>query len=283
MDKNFLKILLISVILLVFIIALPNTHVAAAPSGTPPPQITAPPLPPIGGGNSGGGGGGGGVYTPASFEKYSTNLKSSDGTVIGHIDAENFNSYLVWAEKNGTVGNTTYELTIEGELSSKLPDDCWLDINFMEPGSMGLPPGMENGIVFAVMNITKKPDGWSWKAGPKFTLKVSGSTLNFNPGDTYYLVRSSGPDYQIQKVAVDASGGQATIKVNPSGDAGIFTLVVPVLPTPTPTPTPTPVSTPTPTPLPESNWIWGFPIFVAIFAVGAVAGAAILFLITRNK
>jgi hypothetical protein len=247
-------------------------------------QEETPPSPPTDQFGGGGGGGGGGSYTPAQFEKFSEPLKSSDGTIIGRIDGENFNSYMVWAERNGTVGNTTYTLTVEGELSSKLPDDRWLDIDFLEPGSSSLPPGMENGLVFAVVNVTKKPDGWSWKSGnPKCTLKISGSTQNFNPGDTYYLIRSGTSDYQMQKVTVDASGGQATIKFNPPGDSGIFTIMVPALATPAPTPEPTPEPTPTPTPVPENNWMWGFPIFIAMFAVGAIAGAVTLFIMTKVK
>ncbi|HTX43843.1 MAG TPA: hypothetical protein VMC61_03880, partial [Methanocella sp.] len=210
-------------------------------------------------------------------------LRSSDGTIIGRIDGENFNSYMVWAEKNGTIDNITYDLTVEGELSSK-PDNCWLDVNFQAPGTAGLPPGMGNGSVFAVVNVTRKPDGWNWKSGsPTFTLKISGLAQNLNPDDIYYIIRSGGPDYQMQKVSVAAYDNQATIKFNPPGDTGIFSLTVPASPTPTPTPAPTAVPTPTPTPVPENNWMWGFPIFIAMFAIGVIVGVATLFLLTKIK
>ncbi len=241
-----------------------------------------PPSPPGDAFDGGGGGGGGGSYTPPAYQTYTKPLKSSDGTVIGHFKGQNFNSVLARAEVNGTVGNTTYALTVEGELSTQPPDDCWLDIAFMAPGPTGLPPGMENGLVFAVVNVTREPDSWSWKSGsPEYTLKISGQGMSAGSDATYYVVRSSGPDYQIQRVDVDASGSQATITFNPPGDTGLFTLMVPALPAPTPTPTPVP--TPTATPLPAGDSTGSYPIYIALFVIGAIAGAAIIYIFTKSK
>lgn len=113
-----------------------------------------PPTPPSdahSGGSSGSSGSSGGSYNPPVFVAYTNPLKSSDGKIIGHLDARNFNSVLVCAEKNGTAGNTTYDLTLEGELSSMPPDNCWLDINFLSADSAAVPPGMEGGLVLGVL------------------------------------------------------------------------------------------------------------------------------------
>ncbi|BAI62873.1 hypothetical protein MCP_2801 [Methanocella paludicola SANAE] len=233
-------------------------------------------------GSSGSSGSSGGSYNPPVFASYTDPLKSSDGTIIGHLDAKNFNSVLVWAEKNDTVGNSTCVLTVEGELGSMPPDNCWLDINFLSADSAAVPPGMESGLALGVMNITKSPSDWGYKSNPTYTLKITSSDTSVNPDHTYYLVRSSGPDYQLLKLSMSVSGNETTVKFIPPGDAGTFTVIRAPMATPTPTPTPTPEPTATPTPIPENN-MWSFPIFIAMFAVGAIAGAAVLYIFNIRR
>jgi hypothetical protein len=275
MEQKIKRFMIIFVILALFIGI--SVIMAVAEDEEAPPS---PPNDQFGGG----GGGGGSSYTPPAFEAYTKPLKSSDGTVIGQFEGQNFNSVMVQAEKNGTAGNATYALMVEGELSSQPPDDCWLDINFMEPDSARVPPGMDGMQVLGVINITKNPGDWSYKSGsPKYTLKISGPALNINPDNPYYLVRSDGTNYQVLKISIDTSGNEVSIKFNPQGDAGTFTIINAVVVTPTPTPTPVSTPTPTPTPVPGNAGIWGFPIFIAIFAIGAIAGAAVLYILNIHK
>jgi hypothetical protein len=246
------------------------------------------PSPSTGGGNNGGGssGGSGGIsggsFNTPKFEQYSIPLNSSDGTTIGRFEGKDYNSVLVYAVRNVTIGNFTYELSMEGELSSKPVDDCWLNFNFME-NSAELPPGMNDVLVLGMVNVTKKPGDWSYKSGsPQFMLKITGYSINLTSGDDLYLVRSDGRGYQIQKAVVNVSGSQLSVKFTASGDTGLFTLIKVLNPTPTPTITPTPLPTVTPTPIPE-NGIWGFPIFIGVLISGIIIGAAALFLLTRFK
>ncbi|BAI61003.1 hypothetical protein MCP_0931 [Methanocella paludicola SANAE] len=248
-----------------------------------PPSIPTP-VPVGGGGSSGGGGGGsGGSYTPPAFEAYTLPIKSSDGTMIGRQEGKNFNSVMIWAEKNGSIGNTMYVLTVEGETSQKIPDDGWLDITFETPDTTGLPEGMD-GLALAKVKIAKKPDDWYYKSGsPKYTLKISGLTEGLDAGATYYLVRLDGANFQGQKVAPDIGSGQVSLKFTPSGDIGTFILLRAA--SPTPTPTSTLVATPTPTPMPASNnsGMTSVPILIGTFAVGAVLGILVMFLMAKKR
>jgi len=143
----------------------------------------APPTVPddqFGDGSSGGGssGGSGGSYNPPVFASYTHPIKSSDGTEIGYFNGKNYNSVLVWAGKNGTAGNITYALTVEGELGSEPSGDTWLDINFLSADSAAVPPGMESGLVLGVLNVTKSPTDWGYKSGPTYTLQIAGVSVN---------------------------------------------------------------------------------------------------------
>jgi hypothetical protein len=244
-----------------------------------------PPAPPgdaFGGGSSGSGSTSvGGSYNPPAFQPYTTLLKSSDGSTIGRFEGKDFNTVLAYAARNATVNNVSYELSMEGELSSKPSDDCWLDFNFLGAQTTGLPPGMEDPVVLGAISVTKKPEDWSYKGGsPKYTLKIAGYSGDTASGD-YYIVRSDGSGFQLQKASVDVSDGVLTVRFTAPGDTGVFTLMKPVTAAPTPEPTSTPVPTPTPTPTPE-NSMWSFPILVGMFAVGAIVGASAIFFMTRK-
>ena len=265
-------------IVLVSLIGLLSILAYATP--VPPSQPTPTPKASSGGGGSASSS----SYTAPVFQTYTIPLKTSDGTVIGHFDGKNYNSVLVFAEKNGTVGNATYDLTVNGELSSKPDDNSWLNINFQGAGSAAVPPGMENGQVLGVLNITKNPGDWGYKNGPKYILTITGSGVTVNSGDQYYLVRYDGTNYQVQKIDISVSGNQSAITFNPPGDTGIFTLMrAPMAtPTPTPTPTPLPTATPTPTPLPSGS-MWTYPMFVVLFVIGVLVGAAALYLLNIHR
>ena len=275
MDKKMIKLLIVFT-LFAWLFGITSFMAMADDTSLPPP----PPTDQFGGGSSGGGG----SYNPPVFATYTTPLKSSDGTVIGYLNGKNFNSVLVWAEKNGTVGNASYDLTIEGELSSKPSNDCWLDIDFLNASSAAVPPGMESGLVLGVLNVTKSPSDWGYKSSPAYTLKMTVPDASVNPDDPYYIIWSDGSNYQLKKVSLSVAGNETTVKFNPSSDTGLFTVVrAPMAtPTPTPTPTPEPTVTPSPTPLP-GNSMWAFPIFIVLFVVGVIVGAAALYLLNIHR
>jgi hypothetical protein len=270
------KLLILGSILVIFI-GMMSGFANAAGHATPlPPGYTPPST-----GSSSSSSSASRSYSTPTFEEYTTLLKSSDGSTIGRFEGKNFNSVFVYAARNATLDNVSYELSLEGELSSKPADDCWLDITFPGIGAAGLPPGMENALVFGAVNVTKNPKDWSYKSGsPKYTLTITGYNGTTVPGTDYFIVRRDSAGYQIQKATVEATGGRLIVHF--TGDTGIYTLMQVVPPAPAATPTPTPIPTATPTPVPENKGIGGFPVFTGIFAVGAIVGSSTLFLFMRK-
>jgi hypothetical protein len=168
-------------------------------------------------------------------------------------------------------------------MSQKVPDDGWLDINFETPDNSGLPEGMDGGLALAKVKITKKPDNWNFKSGsPKYTLKISGLTQSLDAEAAYYLVRLDGANFQGQKVNLEISAGQVSLKFTPSGDSGTFMLIRAASATPTPTATPV-TPTPTPTPAPNDSGSASVPILIGTFAAGGILGIIAMFLMAKKR
>lgn len=268
------KLLMMGSILVLFI-GMMSGFADAAGHATPLPPGYTPPA------SGGSGSSAPRSYSTPTFEEYTTLLKSSDGSVIGRFEGKNYNSVFVYAARNATVNHITYELSLEGELSAKPADDCWLDISFPGAVQTGLPPGIENALVFGTVNVTHYPDAWSYKSGsPKYVLTITGFNGTPSAGTDFYLVRSDASGYYMQKAAVEISGDRMTVRL--TGDAGLYTLLQVVPPAPTPTPTPTPTLIPTPTPEPEDNIADKIPVITGFFVVGAVMGSGTIFLFTRK-
>ncbi len=279
--RNVIKAL-IAILLLALLIGITTNMALAAPPAPPMPTATPPPS---SGGSGGGGGGGGNSYSAPVFQTYTKLLKSSDGSIIGRLEGKNFNSVMLWAEKNGTIGNASYDLVITGELTQQMPDSTWLDVNFQAPDMAGLPKGMNGGLVLAVVNITGNPaNGWGFKT-LKYALTISNDTVkNLDTGETYYLVRFDGTNYQVQKIdGAGVGSSPMAFSIAPPSDKGIFTVMEALAPTPTPTPsptpTPTPVPTPSPTPMPESIGVISVAMSIVTFIMGVVATIGALYLV----
>ena len=216
------------------------------------------------------------------------NLLSSNGSPIGTITGKSMDKIILEAGNNTTIDGKNFTLSMYAEMGQKPSDDTRMDINLLVPDCSGLPVGMNGATVLGLVNITRPGgSGWNIKLSTlKITFSVPG-TPGTDPNATYYLIRYDGTSYVTQNVTLkDSSAGIMTFEMAPSGDSGLFTLVIaqPFRPTPTPTVTPTPVPTSIPTPTPEPStvtpaWIG---ILVAIFAVGAIAGGSIIFLVFRK-
>src|SRR5208337_4656196 len=267
-------------LLLVFVlfIVMTSSFAEAAGHGVAP---TTPP-PPSNNGGSSGSSGSFSSYSAPVFQPYSKPLNSSDGTVIGRLDGKDVNSVLLWAQKNGTVGNASYTITMTGELTQQMPDSCWLDINFEAPDTAGLPVGMDNGLVLAVLNITRSPDPWNYKSNTlNYTIQVNDNTIGgLDPNQTYYLVRFDGTSYLTQKI--DGSGAVSnpmTFSVSPAGDNGIFTIIAALKPAPSPTPMPVPSPSPSPTSTPENIGATGIALSIMMFMLGAIVTVVTFYVI----
>jgi hypothetical protein len=254
---------------------------SSTPRPTPPPIGGNVPPPSSGGG---GGGGGGSSYSAPVFTPYVKSLKSSDGSIIGRLDGKDFNSVQLWAEKNDTIGNVTYALTITGELSHEMPDNCWLDVDFQAPDLSGLPKGMYNELALAVINVSLYPrDSWSFKSGTlKYVIKISNSSNILDPGAIYYFVRFDGNSYVIQNIDGSGAGSSPiTFNLNPFGNDGKFTLMKaldPVQVTPTPM---LAISTPIPSsaPAPGGIGVIGIASYIIVFFLGAISTIASLYIV----
>lgn len=258
---------------------------ALPPAPTPPTSFNG------GGGSSGGGGGSvGNMYSAPTFQPFVMSLLSSNGSPIGTITGKSEDNIILEASNNTTIDGKNFTVSIYAEMGQKPSDDTRMNIDLLTPDSSGLPIGMDSATVLGVVNITRNGgSGWDLELNTlKLTFSVPG-TPGADSNATYYLVRFDGANYVTQTVTLkDSSAGMLTFEMAPSGKSGLFTLVIaqPFSPTPTPTPTPipTPVPTSTPTPTPEPSILTptGIGIMLAMFAVGAIAGGVMIFLVFRK-
>ncbi len=284
--KSIIKIFLVLISVLILI----GLSSIAMADDNPPAIPPDPDSPASGGGSSSGGGGGGSSYAAPTFQPFVMSLLSSNGSPIGTITGKSEYSIILVAGNNTTIDGKNFTLSMYAEMGQKPSDDTRMDIDLLTPDSSGLPMGMNGITVLGVTNITRHGgSNWNLKLDTmKLTFSVPG-TPGADSNTTYYLVRFDGTNYVTQKVILkDSSAGMLTFELTPSGDAGLFTLVMaqPFSPTPTPTatPTPTPVPTSTPTPTPEPSMITptGIGIMLAMLAIGAIMGGALIFLVFRK-
>ncbi|MCD1295455.1 hypothetical protein CUJ83_10635 [Methanocella sp. CWC-04] len=243
---------------------------------------TPTPSPPSGGGSSP-------AYSQPTFQQYVIDVTTSNGTVIGNVTGKSFFSAVMLVQKSDEIENETFTLTINAELGGK-PDGLKYNIDFKPAGFEGLPLGMCSTDVLGMVSIERFCNyGWSLNQETlKFTFDIPAINES-TPEDVYYLVRYDGTNYQVNtaKLIDGTDINMSRIEVSPPSDIGLFTLVrsapVEAEPAATPTPMPTVTPTPTPEPTPEpSDGIGNIAMFAAMFATGALAGAAILFIITRK-
>jgi hypothetical protein len=274
--------------IVLFVVIVLGITSGAAIAGAPPPvptQVPTPAPPPSGG------------YTPPSysaapsFQPYTEDVKSTDGSVIGKLAGIDFTTVRLTASRSATIDGGNFSVDLGADMSSK-PLDATLDITIGDEGNV--PEGMDNVIMLTTASISSQSRyGWSIKTGTltlKFTIPAS--RLGEATAETkYYIVRYDGTGYQIIPVTVTTSDSSATIEAKIPDISGTYSLVMscPPKPAPTSTPLPTPEPTPAvpcPTPAPASSGIMGWlPSLWAsafgTFAIGEVAGAFILIALGR--
>jgi hypothetical protein len=283
MKNNELKGILSIIALLALLVLIASNPAFSAIQPPGMPTLT-PSINP--GGGSGSSGGSSYVYTPPKFEAWSEPLLTSDGRVTGNLTGKSFTSVLLWARNNTTIDNRTITVTLEAELGQK-PDTCWLDMIIEKPTFSGLPVGMCSTQPIAAINITRYCKyAWDLKADSlKLNVEIDGQQAQ-DEGVYYYLVRFDGTNYILNPAKMTISGNDTAFEAMPSSDNGYYTIVrsMAIKPTPTPVPTvmPTPAPMPCPTPVPDDMGR-SVPIMVTLFAVGAVAGAACIFIVFKRK
>jgi hypothetical protein len=259
-----------------------GSSMALPPAPTPPTSFNG------GGGSGNNGGGGGSSYVAPAFQPFVMNLLSSNGSPIGTVTGKNEYSIILLAGNNTTIDGKNFTLSMYAEMGQKPSDDTRMDIDLLAPGSSGLPMGMNDISVLGVVNITRHGgSNWNLKLGTmKLTFSVPG-TPGADANATYYLVRFDGMNYVTQQVFLkDSSDGMLNFEVSPSGESGLFTLLTAHMISPTPTPTATPTSIPTTTPTSDQSddsGIGAYTIYIALIAISAIVGGAIVFLLMRGR
>lgn len=230
---------------------------------------------------------------PQAFQPYTEPLKSSDGSVVGSLDVEDYSKVLLAAAGNATVDNRTYSLSIRSELGSK-PVDAVMDFELGYNNSSSLPVGLTDALYLYSAKVTRSGKfGWGLKSGTvtmTWTLPVSVLPGN---GSQYYMVRYDQIGYQIVPAQIKLNNGSATFTASPESEDGTFTLVFASLVKPTPTPTSTPEPTElihvapeqmkaTPVPAAFGEVQFGYVGWVAMFISGAAIGGIAAFFMGRR-
>lgn len=285
MSKSFITILAIVLVLGII------SSIVIAYAEDPTPRPTPKPIPtvrPTASGGSGGGSSGGGSSTPSDTFPKVVNIVNSNGIVIGNATAYNYNDIRAHAEWNVTVGNVTEWVYLDTKLNTIPTSDMRMDIGLETPDKSLLPDFLNPDQMIVQINFTKCT-GWSIQDGSyKITVKVPASAVKgLGAQDSYYLLHTSGNEYQMLKVNIAGPDTQglmtydatpSRVSLSASGSTSFMFVAVPTsLATPTPTPTPTPAATPTPTPEPSGLGLSTFTLLIMVFIPAVIAGLIIVY------
>jgi hypothetical protein len=281
--KNRALKLIIVLIIGVFVASISTMALAQdmPPPPAPPGDPDATPVPSSGGGE---------IYTPPAFQPYVEQLLASDGSVAGNLTGKDYSTVLLWANKNTSIGNVSYDLSLTEELSQK-PADCRVDLRVLPIDQTGLPTGMLGAHVLGKVSITKYyPYAWGLKSGTQqLVLNVRGLDPEEHPDDVYYCVRFDGSIYTVQNISAPVrTDGGFTIALVPAADDGTFTFVRMTrgLPATTPDPVPSvtvePVSSlPVPANTDAGQISDSLAFLILVFVVGNILGLVIMFLVFK--